>query len=69
MKNCPYFECLAHSSEKCSKYEACEGCPTNSSCDACSRQETLIDGIRVPCEHMAPFSSSATPSRTQTATR
>lgn len=52
MKNCPFFECLAYSPAKCDKHVACEGCQIFSACEHCTRQETLVEGIRVPCEHM-----------------
>jgi len=53
MLYCPFFECLAYSTSKCEKYNGCAGCQTFSSCENCGRQETLIEGIKVPCEHRA----------------
>lgn len=53
MQNCPYFECLAYSSPKCDKIVGCIGCRIHSSCEHCSRQESLIEGITVRCEYMS----------------
>lgn len=57
MKNCPHFECLAYDPDKCSQIPSCTGCSTHSSCDHCNRQETLIEGVKVRCEHIPPLLS------------
>lgn len=58
MKNCPYFECLAYNPDKCSQISGCAGCAADSNCEQCSRQETLVEGVKVPCEHALPSQES-----------
>lgn len=58
MQNCPYFECLSHSSPKCDRLVACAGCRMHSDCDYCSRQATVVDGTSVPCVHMVAHNTA-----------
>lgn len=59
MKNCPFFECLSYSTARCDKHIACTGCRIHSDCEQCARQETIVEGVKVRCEHMPDAADSA----------